>query len=109
MWWMFFAPDGDELIGAARGEYLFGDMGCRSCHQKASGFRAPEIDGGILGKKRRLVDGTAVIIDEAYILRALQNPGAEIAEGYKNNMPAYSGLEAGSRDFLDLMAYFQGK
>lgn len=105
LWWVFFEPGDRNLKGAARGEYLLGDLGCRACHQEDSGFRAPVIDGGIIGQPRPLTDGRRLVIDEAYVRRALLDPAADIAEGYGNTMPAYPDID--DADFADLMAWFR--
>jgi cytochrome c oxidase subunit 2 len=92
--------DGD----ADRGEQLASDRGCRSCHQTGGGGLGPSWDG-LYGSTVTLDDGTTVLADEAYLVRAITDPGAEWVDGYAIAMPENSDLS--DADVADLVAYIR--
>ncbi len=47
---------------------------------------------GLFGSKRKLKDGSTVIVDEGYIIESMQYPGAKVALGFNDNMPSYRDL-----------------
>ncbi len=47
---------------------------------------------GLYGSERRLEGGRVLRADGDYVRRALQEPGADVAEGYPAVMPAYPQL-----------------
>lgn len=73
-----------------RGRALLVDFDCLSCHQPSSSYRAPILDG-LLGRTRNLADGSAVVIDEAYLRESIVTPKAKIASGYQDVMPSFEG------------------
>ena len=42
--------------------------------------------------KKELADGRTVVADEAYLRRAIEEPGAEVVAGFQEGMPAYVGV-----------------
>ena len=42
----------------------------------------------MFGKEEALEGGTTVIVDDAYLIESIKDPGAKIVEGYPNAMPA---------------------
>jgi mono/diheme cytochrome c family protein len=69
---------------ARRGAELADDNGCSACHR--SGAVGPRWDG-LYGSTVELDDGTTVVADEAYLIRAITDPGAEIVAGFSVTMP----------------------
>ncbi len=119
-WWIFGISGG--LIGLViffmikpshhdntpieRGRTIVEEEGsCRSCHQRDSSFRAPLLSR-LVGKQRLLTSGVTVVIDEAYLMRALVQPEAEIAAGYAPTMPNFSSIYDG-QNLAAIVAYLK--
>jgi len=73
-----------------RGWMLIEDKGCTSCHQPASGFRAPVLNN-LYGKTVKLADGSEIVADAAYIKESIIAPMSKVAAGYQPVMPNYQG------------------
>jgi cytochrome c oxidase subunit 2 len=84
--------DGDDGGGqpaglsadARRGAELAGDNGCTVCHR--SGGTASDWEG-LYRSTVELDDGTTAIADDAYLARAITDPGADEVVGYDVSMP----------------------
>lgn len=72
------------------GEQLFRSMGCHACHAIAPAILLAPSMSGIAGSTRPLIGGRTMIADDDYLVRALHEPGAEIAEGFRDDMPSYA-------------------
>jgi cytochrome c oxidase subunit 2 len=77
---------------AAWGEALFASNGCVACHDVepgATGGVGPSVYG-VAGAERPLEGGGTALADDAYLERAIVEPGAEVTEGYASvAMPAF--------------------
>jgi cytochrome c oxidase subunit 2 len=69
------------------GEKLFSRLGCSSCHN-VDGRRGagPPLDG-LFGRRETLVDGTEVVVDEAYVRESILRPQAKVVRGFAPTMP----------------------
>jgi protein SCO1/2 len=65
---------------------LYASLGCRGCHENPK--LAPPLVN-LRGAERMLQDGSKVTIDDAYLRRAILEPGAEVVSGYAPLMPSY--------------------
>lgn len=89
-WSIVACSDGgsDSLDGlsaeARRGAELADDNGCSACH--GSGAVGPRWQGRY-GATIELDDGSTVVVDEAYLTRAITDPGADVAAGFDVQMP----------------------
>jgi len=76
------------------GEELLASLGCLGCHSRdGSPLVGPSFQG-LAGRTVRVEkDGRVqeLVVDEAYLRRALLEPNAEIVEGYPPVMPPYGG------------------
>jgi cytochrome c oxidase subunit 2 len=90
---------------AQRGEKLFQDLGCDTCHRADSLARCPDL-GGLYGRTVQLQTGQTVVADEAYLRESITDPGAKIVAGYENLMPTFKGLVT-EEGILDLIAYIR--
>ncbi len=88
---------------AQRGEKLFQDLGCNTCHRSDALARAPDLTG-LLGRRVRLRDGRTLIADEAYVRESILDPAAKVVDGYEPIMPTFKGLVT-EEGILDLIAY----
>lgn len=83
------------------GEQLFVSHGCLACHRlDAERLVGPGL--GALSGTRELLTGGAVIVDEAYVRRALVEPNVEIVRGYSPSMPSYDYLSESDLSALEL-------
>jgi cytochrome c oxidase subunit 2 len=76
---------------AARGERLFGDLACNTCHLNDGRGRGPSL-ANKFGTAERLASGATVAVDEAYVRESILTPQARLVEGYQPLMPTFQGL-----------------
>jgi cytochrome c oxidase subunit II len=76
---------------AQRGQRLFSDLACNTCHLEDGRGRGPALTSKF-GVSERLADGTTVPIDEAYLRESILRPQAKLVEGYQPLMPTFQGL-----------------
>ena len=76
---------------AERGERLFTDLACNTCHLDTGKGRGPALQN-IVGKPVELADGSTAMVDEGYLRESIINSQAKIVRGYQPLMPAFQGL-----------------
>jgi cytochrome c551/c552 len=77
------ATDATQLSPRAQALGLVEARGCIACH-RLDGVRAIGPSWlGIWGATRTLKDGNTVVVDEQYLRMAMQEPAAQIVEGYE--------------------------
>ncbi|MDH5372839.1 MAG: cytochrome c [Acidimicrobiia bacterium] len=92
-----------DLSGEAiRGEALVQELGCQVCHGAADGI-GPSWSG-TWGTLRRLVDGSSVEFDAAYVRASIAEPGSQVVSGFDPVMPSFSLNEA---DLQAVSAYLK--
>ena len=92
---------------AVRGELVAQQYGCTACHSSDGSELAGPTWLGVFGSTEMLTDGTTVIVDEAYIIKSIREPGAQIVEGYQNIMPENIGADLTDEQIDDLIAYIE--
>jgi cytochrome c oxidase subunit 2 len=98
------AADGASIGDPVIGEQLSRSMGCAGCHgQDFGGGAGPEWIG-LAGSDVELEDGTIVVADTAYLIRAIADPSAELVAGYTLKMPANNLTDA---EIADIVAYIE--
>ncbi|MDX1979271.1 MAG: cytochrome c oxidase subunit II [Bryobacteraceae bacterium] len=95
---------GDESM-TARGEQLFNQYGCVTCHQADGKGRGPSLVG-VYGSNVRLQNGAVVRADDAYIRESVINPRAKIVEKYSSIMPTFQG-QISEEGLLQVIAYIK--
>lgn len=80
-------------------------LGCASCHAGGPQQRGAKLEG-IFGKDVKLVGGTTVVADEAYLRESILNPGTKIVEGYQPIMPTFKG-QVTEEQLMSLVAYIK--
>ncbi|MBB6084797.1 c-type cytochrome [Castellaniella defragrans] len=87
------APDAQAQDPVARGRQLVSDLGCVACHATDQKRTVGPGWGGLAGHAVELADGTTVTADEAYLVRSIRQPDAQIVAGYPPHvMPSYDAL-----------------
>jgi hypothetical protein len=70
----------EKLI--AEGAPLATKDGCSTCHMLSAGARLGPSFYNFAGHDVKLADGQAVLVDEAFVEHALEDPGSEPISGY---------------------------
>ena len=68
---------------AAQGAALYASKGCKSCHTIDGSAGAGPTWKGLAGSQVKLADGSTVTADDAYLTAAIEDPDAQIVDGYK--------------------------
>ena len=74
-----------------RGEQLFNDLACNTCHRSDSSGRGPSLVMKF-GAPVELANGTSVTVNEAYVRESILTPQAKLVAGYQPLMPTFQGL-----------------
>jgi cytochrome c oxidase subunit 2 len=90
---------------AQAGERLFRDRGCSGCHTPNSVFRAPLLEG-LYGRPVPLSNGETVRADDQYLRDSILLPAKQIAAGFENIMPSYSG-NLNEEEIMQLISYLK--
>ena len=87
--WLTGNVSGGSLV--QRGERLFSDLACNTCHLSDGRGRGPSL-ARKFGAPERLASGGTVPIDEAYVRESILMPQAKVVDGYQPLMPTFQGL-----------------
>jgi len=71
-------PSGEEGPGLA----LLKAKGCTACHTLNGTKLVGPSYLGIFGRKTKLADGREIVADEEYLNRSIENPAADLVEGF---------------------------
>ncbi|ATB29790.1 cytochrome c oxidase subunit II [Melittangium boletus] len=94
------APHGELMVAERgslieRGERVAAEQGCLRCHSVDGTAHIGPTWRGLYRKQERLVGGTTVVADEAYLTESMMQPLEQVVEGFEPVMPSYQGrLEA---------------
>lgn len=103
------SPSEDDSTGSAvpavvRGEELARSKGCAGCHGQDFGGGAGPDWIGLAGSEVTLTDGSTVVADRDYLVRAIANPSAELVDGFNLKMPANNLSDA---EIDDIVAFIE--
>lgn len=87
------------------GERLFRERGCSGCHAPNSAFHAPLLEG-VYGHPVPLSTKETVMADDQYIRDSILLPAKQIAAGYENIMPSYTG-HLSEEEVMQLISYIK--
>jgi len=90
------AASGGNAAGggdAVHGKQLFQQFNCGACHSVNGMAGVGPSLKGVAGAPVPLIDGTSVTADDAYLKVAIQQPNAQIVQGYMANVMS-SGITA---------------
>jgi cytochrome c oxidase subunit 2 len=90
---------------ADRGQRLFQDLGCATCHQTQTSGRGPSLVG-LFGQNVQLAGGGTVRADEAYIRESILQPAAKVVAGFEPVMPTFQGVVT-EEGVLQLIEYIK--
>jgi cytochrome c oxidase subunit 2 len=69
-------------VDGGPGLALLKSKGCVACHTLNGTKLLGPSYLGIFGRKTKLTDGREIVADEEYLNRAIENPAAEVVEGF---------------------------
>ncbi|HUQ95519.1 MAG TPA: cytochrome c oxidase subunit II [Bryobacteraceae bacterium] len=93
---------GDESM-TARGEALFKQYGCSTCHLPDGKGRGPSLVG-VYNSMQKLQTGASIKADDAYIRESILNPRSKIVDGFQSIMPTFQG-QISEEGLLQIIAY----
>ncbi len=94
---------GTIIISAEYGKELYESKGCKSCHSiDGSKLVGPSFKGS-WNSKRKLIDGSIVVVDENYITNSILEPNKQVVEGYPNIMPPQDLSEEQIQSIIELI------
>jgi cytochrome c oxidase subunit 2 len=96
---------GGGLSMTARGEQLFQQLGCVSCHLSDGTGRGPSL-AGKYGSQEQLANGDAVSVDDGYIRESILTPQAKLVAGYGPVMPTFQG-QVNEQGLMSLIEYIK--
>lgn len=101
----WLSSGGVEGTLVQRGERLFQDLACNTCHLDSNQGRGPSLKD-IVGKPVELANGSTTVADEAYLRESILNSQAQVVRGYQPLMPVFQGLVS-EEDLVSLVEYIK--
>ena len=80
-----YVPDLENEL-ATRGLEVARQNGCVACHTLDGTVGIGPSWLGMYGKTETMVDGSTVVVDDAYIIESIVRPDAKQVQGYENLM-----------------------
>jgi len=90
---------------ASKGEKVFNDFGCITCHRADAQGRGPVLEN-LMGKQQQLDNGQTVTVDESYLRESILNPHAKIVAGFQPIMPTFQG-QISEDQLMQVVAYIK--
>jgi cytochrome c oxidase subunit II len=90
---------------AVRGERLFQQLACVSCHLPDGSGRGPSLSG-LFGSQVQLATGTTVVADDSYLRESILTPHLKLVNGYRAVMPTYQG-QVNEEGVMSLIEYIK--
>jgi cytochrome c oxidase subunit 2 len=87
-----------------RGREISSSKGCAACHGSNGQGAVGPAWVGLAGAEVELLDGTVVVADNAYLVRAIADPSADLRAGFTLQMPS-NGLS--ESEIADVIAYIE--
>ena len=87
--WLSGGGGGGTL--AQRGERLFSELACNTCHIGDGSGRGPSLRNKF-GTQEQLANGSVVNIDESYVRESILTPQRKVVSGFQPLMPTFQGL-----------------
>src|SRR6185503_2713771 len=87
--WLSGSGGGGSLV--SRGERLFSELACNTCHIGDGSGRGPSLHNKF-GTSEQLASGSSVNIDESYVRESILTPQMKVVAGFQPVMPTFQGL-----------------
>ena len=103
-----FSPSPGVTPDAILGEDIFKRYGCNACHSTDGTALVGPTWQGLYGTEEELSDGTAALVDEAYIVESIKEPNARITQGFTAGlMPTQAVLGITDDEILHIIEYMK--
>ncbi len=89
------------------GEQVAQNTGCIGCHSIDGAVKAGPTWQGLYGKTETFTDGSTIVVDDAYLIDSIVNPGDTIVEGFADIMPKNYGEILSQDEISAIIAYIQ--
>lgn len=66
---------------------MVSDLSCAGCHSTNGDKKSGPTWQGLAGSEVALADGSTVVADRAYLTRSIEDPGADVVDGFAPIMP----------------------
>jgi cytochrome c oxidase subunit 2 len=90
---------------AARGQQLFQQLACVTCHLNDGTGRGPSL-AGVYGTQVQLANGSTVPVNDAYIRESILTPQAKLVNGYGPLMPTFQG-QVNEESVMSIIEYIK--
>ena len=104
-------PPGSEGEGAntpvGRGDKLTQQFACRSCHSVDGSALVGPTWKGLYGAEEQLANGTAVLVDDAYLYESIRDPGVKITAGFQDLMPHTIAKDMTDEQIADVIEFIK--
>ncbi len=98
----------DALLPEERGKQLAELNGCVGCHTADGSSSVGPTWLGLFGSEKLLADGDTILVDEAYLLKSILDPNAQMVEGFLSDlMPKVYENTFSQTEINDLIAYIR--
>lgn len=105
-WYQGISGPSLDLPPIELGRKSYEMRGCTQCHTTDGTKLVGPSFQGFATREHRLVDGTVVVPDEAYVLESITDPAAKVVEGFEPVMPSFKG-RFHERELAGLAAYLR--
>ena len=92
---------------AVRGQQLFQQLACVTCHLDDNTGRGPSL-AGIFGTSVELSDGGKASVDDSYIRESILTPQRKTVAGYQPLMPTFQG-QVNEEGVMGLIEFIKSK
>jgi cytochrome c oxidase subunit 2 len=90
---------------AARGEQLFQQLACHSCHVNDGSGRGPSL-AGLFGRQVEMASGFTTVATDSYIRESILTPQAKMVKGYGAIMPTFQG-QVSEENVMSIIEYIK--
>jgi cytochrome c oxidase subunit 2 len=100
----------DTSAPRGEGEALYQTLGCASCHSLDGSVIVGPSFQGLFGHKVRVVSGgkaREVTADEAYLRRSIENPDADVTEGFESGLMPNLSDQIGEQQMEAIIAFIK--
>ncbi|MBT3336294.1 MAG: cytochrome c oxidase subunit II [Anaerolineae bacterium] len=105
--WVAEQTEGPAGDGAERGEAWAQQFGCQACHSLDGSDRIGPTWLGLYESIETLVDGSTVVVDDAYLIESILDPQATIVEGYENVVMPPTGASMTEEQIQDIVEFIE--
>jgi len=100
----------DKSAPKSEGEVLYRTLGCASCHSLDGSVIVGPSFSGLYGKTVTVLTGgktRRTVVDDAYLARAVRQPGADVAEGFPDGVMPDLSAQIDAQQLKALIAFIK--